>query len=39
MITFEESLGKLIQLLPDVTIGATDYTIKYNWGTQEVLNK
>ena len=39
MITFEESLGKLVQLLPNVTIGETDYTIKYNWGTQEVLNK
>lgn len=39
MITFEESLGKLVKLLPDVRIGATDYSIKYNWGTQEVLNK
>ncbi len=39
MITFEESLGKLVQLLPDIRIGATDYSIKYNWGTQEVLNK
>ena len=39
MITFEESLGKLIQLLPDVTIGENDYSIKYNWGTQELLNK
>ena len=39
MITFEESLGKLIQLLPNVTIGEIDYSIKYNWGTQEVLNK
>jgi hypothetical protein len=39
MITFEESLGKLVQLLPDVTIGENDYSIKYNWGTQEVLNK
>lgn len=39
MITFEENLGKLIQLLPSVTIGANDYSIKYNWGTQEVLNK
>ena len=39
MITFEESLGKLVQLLPNVTIGSTDYTIKYNWGTQELLNK
>lgn len=39
MITFEESLGKLINLLPAVTIGDNDYSIKYNWGTQEVLNK
>lgn len=39
MITFEESLGKIVQLLPDVKIGETDYKIKYNWGTQEVLNK
>lgn len=39
MITFEENLGKLIQLLPVVTIGDNDYSIKYNWGTQEVLNK
>jgi len=39
MITFEENLGKLIQLLPAVTIGDNDYSIKYNWGTQEVLNK
>lgn len=39
MITFEESLGKLIQLLPVVKIGDNDYSIKYNWGTQEVLNK
>jgi hypothetical protein len=39
MITFEENLGKLILLLPIVTIGYNDYSIKYNWGTQEVLNK
>jgi len=39
MISFEESLGKLIQLLPVVTIGSNDYSIKYNWGTEEVLNK
>ena len=28
MITFEESLGKLIQLLPDVKIGETDYPLR-----------
>ena len=39
MITFEESLGKLVQLLPNVKIGENDYSIKYNWGTQELLNK
>ena len=39
MITFEESLGKLVKLLPDVKIGKADYSIKYNWGTQELLNK
>ena len=36
MITFEESLGKLVQLLPNITIGENDYPINYNWGTQEV---
>ena len=39
MITFEESLGKLIQLLPNVTIGETDCSINYNWGIKEVLKK
>ena len=39
MITFEESLGKIIQLLPGVTIGTNYYSIKYNWGSREVLNK
>lgn len=39
MITFEETLGKLINLLPVVTIGSNDFPIQYNWGTQEVLNK
>lgn len=39
MITFEEQLGKLVKLLPAVTIGETEYPINYNWGTQEVLNK
>jgi len=39
MITFEESLGKLILQLPVVAIGDKDYPVKYNWGTQEVLNK
>lgn len=39
MITFEESLGKIVQLLPNVTIGVNNYPINYNWGTQELLNK
>ena len=39
MITFEESLGKIVKLLPDVRIGENDYPINYNWGTQELLNK
>ena len=39
MITFEEQLGKLVSLLPPVTIGETEYSVNYNWGTQEVLNK
>lgn len=39
MITFEESLGKIVKLLPNVTIGVNNYPINYNWGTQELLNK
>lgn len=39
MISFEETLGKLVNLLPTVDINGNNFTVKYNWGTEEVLNK
>ena len=40
MITFEETLARLVDLFPPLTDANTnDFKIHYNWGTQEVLNK
>ena len=40
MITFEETLGRFVDLFPPLTDANTnDFKIHYNWGTQEVLNK
>jgi len=40
MITSEETLGRLVDLLPPL-IDANDneFKVHYNWGSQEVLNK
>lgn len=35
MIVFEQRLGQLVDLLPQVV----GFTIKYGWGTQDELNK
>jgi len=39
MIVFEDQLARLIEVLPDLTVGEQTATIKYNWGTEEVLTK
>lgn len=35
MIVFEQRLGQLVELLPEVV----GFTVKYGWGTQDELNK
>jgi hypothetical protein len=40
MITSEETLGRLVDLLPPLTdANDNDFKVHYNWGSQEVLNK
>lgn len=39
MIVFEEKFRELISLLPPHTQGATEFPIRYDWGTIDVLNK
>ena len=41
MIVFEERLGELVDVLPPHinTATATEFPIKYGWGTQDELNK
>lgn len=39
MITFEETLGKLVKMIPNIIVNEIEYSVQYNWGTQEVLNK
>ena len=40
MIVFEERLGELVELLPDLTdASGNTFDIRYNWGTIDVLNK
>ena len=39
MIVFEEKFRELIALLPPHTQGATEFPIRYDWGTIDVLNK
>jgi hypothetical protein len=37
MIVFEDQLARLIELLPDVTVGSVTKSISFNWGTETVL--
>lgn len=40
MIVFENELGRLVEVLPAIGDAKNNsYPIKYNWGTEEVLNK
>lgn len=39
MIVFEDQLARLIEVLPNLTVGSQTATIKFNWGTEEVLTK
>lgn len=37
MIVFEDQLARIVEVLPDVTVGAVTKSISYNWGTETVL--
>lgn len=37
MIVFEDELQRLVEILPDLTIGDVTTNVKYGWGTEEVL--
>jgi len=37
MIVFEDQLARLIELLPDVTVGSATKSVSFNWGTETVL--
>jgi len=39
MIIFEDQLLRLIQILPNVTVGSQSTNVKFNWGTEEILTK
>lgn len=39
MIIFEDALLRLVEILPDVTVGSQTTNVKFNWGTEEVLTK
>ena len=34
---FEQRLGELVEILPNVTVNETNFKVMYNWGTIEVL--
>ena len=39
MICFEEKLRELVSLMPDLVNDNGTFPIRYDWGTQDVLNK
>lgn len=39
MICFEEKLRELVDLMPDLVNDNGTFPIRYDWGTQDVLNK
>jgi hypothetical protein len=39
MIIFEDELLRLVEILPNVTVGSQSTNAKFNWGTEEVLTK
>lgn len=39
MPVFEQRLGELVEILPEVVINETNFKVKYNWGTIEVLKE
>jgi hypothetical protein len=39
MIVFEEKLRELIALMPQITTANGNSTVRYDWGTEDVLNK
>lgn len=39
MPVFEQRLGELVEVLPLVVINETDFKVKYNWGTIDVLKE
>jgi len=39
MIIFEEKLRELIALMPPITTANGSSSVRYDWGTEEVLNK
>jgi hypothetical protein len=39
MPVFEQRLGELVEILPEVVINETDFKVMYNWGTIDVLKQ
>jgi len=37
MIVFEDQLARIVQVLPNVTVGDQTATVNFNWGTETVL--
>jgi len=37
MIIFEDQLARIVEVLPNVTVGDQTATVKFNWGTETVL--
>lgn len=37
MIVFEDQLARIVEVLPDVTVGAVSKSVSFNWGTEVVL--
>lgn len=36
---FEQRLGELVSLLPDLVLNTNQYDVKYNWGNTDVLKR
>ena len=39
MIIFEDQLARIVEILPPLTSGSLSQSIKFGWGTEEVLTK
>jgi len=37
MIVFEDQLARIVEVLPNVTVGEQTATVNFNWGTETVL--